>query len=78
MLTRNSMNTLSQTTEMLRTKGYTENFRMRKDGFMTNKSGVKLSPRDLKIRKVFRFEGNSNPDDLSILYAIETTVELKG
>ena len=32
----------------------------------------------MKIVNFYRFEGNSNPDDMSVMYAIETSDGLKG
>ncbi len=38
-----------------------------------------MSPEDFKIVKVYRFEGASNPDDQSVLYAISSSkFEVKG
>jgi hypothetical protein len=78
METRNEMSTLSETANMLIAKGYTENFEMKNDGFTAINAGVKLSPDSVKIRKVYRFEGNSDPDDMSVLYAIESDGGIKG
>jgi hypothetical protein len=37
-----------------------------------------FGPDDFNVRKIFRFEGMSNPSDSSILYAIETLTGVKG
>ncbi len=72
------MTTLSQVMEILRNKGYNEDFEMTGEGFTAKKTGATLSPDKVKIRKVYRFEGESNPGDMSVLYAMETDKGTKG
>lgn len=44
-----------------------------------NLPGKKLyAPEDVHIQNFYRFEGDSNPDDEAILYAIQTTDGIKG
>lgn len=78
MTSENRMNTLSEIIEFLRNKGYYEDFEMEKEGFTAKNSGILLSPEHIKIRKIFRFEGDSNPGDMSVLYAMETDDGVKG
>ena len=72
-----NMTTLSQVTEILRNKGYTAEFEMTEKGFKA-KTGTPISPDKIKIRKVYRFEGESDPSDMSILFAMETEEGVKG
>lgn len=71
------LNTLSETMNKLKKNGFTEEFRI-KNGNFINQSGEKFKPEDLTITKVYRFEGASDPDDMSVLYAIETSRGRKG
>ena len=36
-----------------------------------------FGPDELTIEKIFRFEGESNPDDMSVLYGISALTEQK-
>ncbi len=72
------MDTVSEVIEILRKKGYEDDFEMTKHGFTAKNSGENLLPHQIKIRKVFRFEGDSNPDDMAVLYAMETDSGIKG
>ena len=65
-----TMDTLSQTLNLLKQQGYTEDFNLHPDCIECN--GLKLSPGEFVIDKVFRFEGESDPSDESILYAISS------
>ncbi|MEO6670866.1 MAG: hypothetical protein ABIN36_15405 [Ferruginibacter sp.] len=64
------MTTLSTVMEKLRLKKQDNEFRMTDQGFGSDK-GKCYSPEDLKIIKTYRFEGESDPGDSSILYVIE-------
>ena len=73
----NQMSTLSSVLEKLRIKKWDNEFRMTEGGFSGGK-GKFYEPSDLKIIKVYRFEGNSDPSDSSILYIIEANDGLIG
>ncbi len=73
-----TMTTLSQVVDILRQKGFKEDFEMTKAGFTAKNSGKILKPDNIKIIKTYRFEGDSNPDDMSIVYAMETNSGVKG
>ncbi|MEO7523782.1 MAG: cupin domain-containing protein [Ferruginibacter sp.] len=68
-----SYGTLSETINGLKKDGYTLDFNIDNECLVCNKSGKILSPKDFEIDKVYRFEGETNPDDQSILYAISST-----
>ena len=64
------MTTLSQVIEKLRLKRQDNEFTLTPEGF-TIGTGKFYHPQDLKIIKTYRFEGESDPSDSSILYVIE-------
>lgn len=70
------MNTLSEKINALKNEGFTENFSF-SEGQLSNDTH-QFSASDIKEVKEYRFEGKSNPDDLSILYQITTNSGLKG
>ncbi|RYU91416.1 phosphoribosylpyrophosphate synthetase [Mucilaginibacter terrigena] len=65
--------TLSQTINGLKAEGYTLDFNIQKDCIICHQTNTELSPDDFEIDAVFRFEGESNPDDEAVLYAISST-----
>ena len=66
------METMLEVMEKLKKRGFTKEF-MVKDGSMKARStDFSFEPKDVKIIDKYRFEGESNPDDMSILYALET------
>jgi hypothetical protein len=63
----------------LRKEGYVEDLNLQQSALTYLNDQSKVFPEDLKIDKVFRFEGDSNPSDSSILYAISSdSNQLKG
>ena len=65
----------------LNADGFTADFRVT-DGKLyplsDDNSARGYMPEEVTIVDFYRFEGESNPDDMSILYAIETTDGVKG
>jgi len=71
--------TLSETINGLKKEGYTLDFNICEESVTCHQTNLILSPEDFEIDKVYRFEGESNPDDQSILYAISSPkFEVKG
>ena len=63
----------------LRKQGYTEDFNLQQNCLECNNGEMKLSSDEYKVDKFFRFEGESNPSDSAILYAISSdSKNLKG
>jgi len=71
------MTTLVDVLEKLRMKKMDNEFRL-ENGKFTSGKGKSYSPDELSILKTYRFEGDSNPADSSILYLIEANDGLKG
>ena len=71
------MTTLSGVLEKLRLKKIDNEFKMTPDGFSAGK-GKYYKPEDLRIVRTYRFEGESNPEDNSVIYIIEATDGLIG
>lgn len=72
------MTTLVSCTNKLTTEGYTENFVAKENGIEAQSSKKMYEPYHVKVNSFYRFEGESDPADNSILYAIETNDGLKG
>lgn len=71
------MSTLVEILEKLRLQKYDTEFRWTPDGFSAGK-GKFYTPEDLLIRKVYRFEGYSDPAESVILYVIQANDGLIG
>jgi hypothetical protein len=72
--TRTNYGTLSETIDGLRKEGYTLDFNFRDNCLVCHQLDVALSPDEFEIDRVYRFEGATNPDDQSILYAISSKI----
>lgn len=68
----NAYGTLSQTINGLKKEGYTLDFNLQQECLVCHHINIAMSPDDFEIDAVYRFEGDSNPDDESILYAISS------
>jgi len=53
-------------------RGYDHNFTAKDEGIMSNEKGIFLSPEEFVIDEVFRFEGNTDPADETVVYAISS------
>jgi hypothetical protein len=72
------MKTLSSCINKLSSDGYIEQFKVSEDGLLSSSKEKKYRPEQVHVLNFFRFEGSSDPDDSSILYAIETDGGEKG
>lgn len=70
--------TLSEGVNGLKQRGYTIDFNIAADKLVCNDIPVSLSPDEFEITEVYRFEGNTDPADEAVLYAIESKHGHKG
>jgi hypothetical protein len=59
-------------------RGFTESFGVAGNGLRTTEGGRTFKAEELTIREYHRFEGVSDPDDMSIVYAIESRDGTRG
>lgn len=62
----------------LRSRGYNYDFNYQNACLFCSKISEKFEAKDLKITEYYRFEGMSDPDDSSVIYAIESNTGHKG
>ncbi|MGE5402049.1 MAG: hypothetical protein ACM3S2_16755 [Ignavibacteriales bacterium] len=72
------MYTLSETMNHLKDKGYVHDFQMTDQGMACKETNEIFKPEELTIKRIYRFEGESNPDDMSALYMMEANSGTKG
>jgi len=70
--------TLSEAINDLIKRGFTLDFSISKNCIECKSVGATYHPDNFEIVEFYRFEGMSNPDDSSILYAIDAGNGLKG
>lgn len=68
-----SFGTLSETINGLVKLGYIHDFNIKDNCIVCNTANITLSPEDFQIDHVYRFEGDSDPEYQSILYAISSS-----
>ena len=56
----------------LKARGYTLNFNLAFDKVICAENDNCLNPHEFEIVEVHRFEGNTNPSDEDVVYAIES------
>ncbi|MEO6166839.1 MAG: hypothetical protein ABIO46_15370 [Chitinophagales bacterium] len=72
------LKTMSSCIDRLVEKGFIENFMVNENGLTAVSTQVIYSPDKVKVLNFYRFEGESDPDDSAILYAIETSDGIRG
>ena len=70
--------TLAGTVEQLRGRGYTASFEPSTQGLRAAGREKIYRAEELSIRESYRFEGASDPDDMSVVYAIEAADGTRG
>lgn len=73
-----SYNTVSEALDALNKRGYTIDFNMQSDSVYCKSLGESFKPEDFEIVEFYRFEGNTDPGDESIVYALKTKSGYQG
>lgn len=74
-----SMETLSEAVDRLSNAGYPDDFHAMPDGLRDRETGRIHAPESLVIENVLRFEGESDPADESVVFALSSpTQDLRG
>jgi hypothetical protein len=69
-----AMETLSQAVERLAAAGYRDSFRAEAGGLRAVGTGCVHDPESLVIEELVRFEGESDPEDEAVLFALRCEV----
>jgi hypothetical protein len=74
-----TMNTVTEVLEKLKGEGYTIDFNLRHNCLECAENSLQVHPEDFVVDKFYRFEGESDPGDEAIVYAISSAKhDLKG
>ena len=77
-MTRGEYKTMAEAVEGLRGRGFTSDFTVANEGGDVTAGDRTFKSDDLTIVEHHRFEGMSDPDDSSVVYALEASNGLKG
>jgi hypothetical protein len=67
-----SYDTVSAALDGLKKRGYTTDFNIAFDKLICHETGICHNPGEFEITEVYRFEGETNPSDQAVVYAIES------
>lgn len=70
--------TLVDALDDLRSRGYDADFATDTVCLYCGDLDLRLNPEEFSVDEVYRFEGNSGPDDNTVLYAISSATGVKG
>lgn len=73
-----NFNSLSEAVDFLTQKGYAEDFKAEQNVIKALYSKKEYAPKELKIVDSFRFEGETNPEDETVLFALISKDNVKG
>jgi hypothetical protein len=73
-----NMTDMERLMNKLEAQGFVDQYKVEKGKLHDLTNDKKYKPKDVRAVNFYRFEGISNPDDMSILYAIETCDGRKG
>jgi hypothetical protein len=74
----NQYNTLSEAVEHLKKRGFAHNLNISEEGRLVESGERSYDPSEVKLVEFHRFEGTSDPADMSIVYVLETNSGVKG
>lgn len=72
------MKNLAACTNQMKKQGYKEDYQVNENGLIPYDNSKTYKPEQIRIVNFYRFEGESDPGDNTILYVIETNDGGKG
>lgn len=73
-----TFDTLSQAMDQLKKSGYVHDFNLHPEWIECPPLNRRFAPQQFHVDEVHRFEGMTNPDDSSVLFAISSSDGIKG
>ncbi len=73
-----TFDTLSEAIAELKKQGYDNDFNLHPEWIECPPLKLRLAPEEFHVDSVHRFEGMTNPDDSSVLYAIASRSGIRG
>ncbi|MFZ6011742.1 MAG: phosphoribosylpyrophosphate synthetase [Bacteroidota bacterium] len=70
--------TLSEAIDVLKKEGYQEDFNLHPEYIECKSLNSQYAPSEFHVDGVYRFEGMTDPDDSSVLFAISSTDGKRG
>lgn len=67
-----SYDTVTEALQDLKVRGFTIDFNIAFDKIICSKNEICLNPPEFEITETYRFEGDTNPGDEDVVYAIES------
>src|SRR5580698_1014572 len=64
--------TMNEAVNDLMKRGYEHDFNIEDDSILLKKNDLRLSPEEFEIDEIYRFEGETDPGDENIVYAISS------
>ena|SRR5258706_6995810 len=76
---KNEMTSVVECLELLKAKGFKHNFDIDNGNrLLSNETSESFPPGEIIIENTYRFEGDSSPEDMSIIYSITTKSGTRG
>ena len=67
-----SYDTVTEAVNGLKARGFNKDFNIAFDKLVCSDNDICLHPEEFEIVEAHRFEGDSNPDDEDVVYAVES------
>lgn len=74
----NQFQTLTEALTSLKSRGFTLDFNLSANQIACTSANLQLSPKQFEVVEYHRFEGDSDPADMAIVYGIESHDGKKG
>ncbi|MES2387538.1 MAG: phosphoribosylpyrophosphate synthetase [Bacteroidota bacterium] len=74
----NRFDTLTEAIADMKERGYSLDFNLAADYIYADNHTIKLEPTEFEVAEYHRFEGDTDPADMSIVYGIVSNNGLKG